>query len=420
MHLKHAENFIPLGSQTFSKSRTQYPVGISPLYAKYANGSKIQDLDGNWYIDLVNGLAAITLGYNNKKVSKAVKKQLKRGVIYSLPGVLEQQVAAKIVELVPSAELVRFGKNGTDATSAAVRLARAYTNRELIAVCGYHGWADWYIGTTSRNKGVPVSTKELSKTFKYNQIGSLKKIITEYPNSLAAVVMEPMNYEFPKNGFLEEIRSLCTKHEILLIFDETITGFRFSSGGAQKYFGVYPDISTFGKGIANGFPLSVVAGSREIMSEMEEIFFSGTFGGELLSLAAANVVLDKHKNNQVCKELEVIGRKLKNNIDKIIADHNLQHILQLSGHPSWIFLNWSPTDIYSVEELKTFFMQEMFLRGVLILNSHNVSTSITNSDIKIITNAYSETLSYMSTLIQNQDLKSKLRVIPLKPLFQIR
>jgi len=420
MHLALAEAFIPLGSQTFSKSRTQYPVGASPLFAKYAKGSKIQDLDGNWYIDLVNSLAAVTLGYNNKLVTNAVKAQLKKGVIYSLPGVLEQQVASKIVDLVPSAELVRFGKNGTDATSAAVRLARAHTNRELIAVCGYHGWADWYICSTSRSKGVPNATKQLTKSFKYNQIETLKKIISEFPNGLAAVVMEPMNSEFPKNGFLEEVRSLCTQHGIVLVFDETITGFRFSNGGAQKYFGVIPDISTFGKGIANGFPLSAVVGSQEIMKQMEEVFFSGTFGGELLSLAAANVVLDLHKNDQVSKKLESIGAELKAKIDNIIIATQLEHVLNLSGHPSWLFLNWFPTDNYSVEELKTFFMQEMFSRGVLVLNSHNISTSLNKSEIKIIVKAYSQTLEYMSELIKNKDLKSKLKVKPIIPLFKIR
>ena len=419
-HLELAEVNIPLGSQTFSKSRTQYPLGISPLFAKNAQGSKIQDLDGNWYVDLVNSLAAITLGYGNKIITRAVKKQLKKGVIYSLPGVLEQQVASKIVELVPSAELVRFGKNGTDATSAAVRVARAYTGRELIAVCGYHGWADWYIGSTTRNKGVPVSTKELTKSFKYNQIETLEALISANPKEFAAVVMEPMNSEFPKNNFLEEVRHLCTKHKIVLVFDETITGFRFSSGGAQKYFGVYPDISTFGKGIANGFPLSVVAGSRKIMKEMEVIFFSGTFGGELLSLAAANKVLDLHKDNQICQKLEEIGEKIRTQVNKVITENGLEHILRLSGHPSWIFLNWSPTKDYSVEELKTFFMQEMFLRGILILNTHNISTSLKSSEIKMIIKAYSETLNQMSKLIENNELIAKLKVSPLRPLFQIR
>lgn len=270
-----AESVIPLGSQTFSKSRTQYPVGVSPLFAAKAKGARIQDVDGNWYVDLVNGLAAITIGYGDRQISKAVSKQLSKGVIYSLPGTLEAEVASLLIDLVPSAELVRFGKNGTDATSAAVRLARAYTGRDLIAVCGYHGWQDWYIGSTTRDKGVPAATKSLTKSFKFNDINSLSELISKFPQQLAAVIMEPMNVSFPQHNFLQNVKRICDDHGIVLIFDETITGFRFSSGGAQELFDVTPDLSTFGKGLANGFPLSAVVGKRQIMREMEEIFFFG-------------------------------------------------------------------------------------------------------------------------------------------------
>ena len=154
--LINAEKIIPLGSQTFSKSRTQYPFGISPFFIDHAKGSKVWDIDGNVYIDLVSALASITLGYGNKSVNKAVKKQLRNGVNFSLPGKLEYEVSELLVDLVPCAEMVRFGKNGTDATSAAIRLSRSFTNRDHVVVCGYHGWQDWYIGSTSRNKGVPI------------------------------------------------------------------------------------------------------------------------------------------------------------------------------------------------------------------------------------------------------------------------
>ena len=415
-----AESVIPLGSQTFSKSRTQYPVGVSPLFAAKAKGARIQDVDGNWYVDLVNSLAAITIGYGDKQISKAVTKQLSRGVIYSLPGTLETEVATLLVELVPSAELVRFGKNGTDATSAAVRLARAYTGRDLIAVCGYHGWQDWYIGSTTRDKGVPASTKSLTKSFKFNDIASLSELISEFPQQLAAVIMEPMNVSFPEENFLQDVRKLCDENGIVLIFDETITGFRFSSGGAQALFAVTPDLSTFGKGLANGFPLSAVVGKRQIMKEMEEIFFSGTFGGELLSLAAAKVVLEKHKKVNIASALAQKGENLKNEVQKLIDGNNLEKILTLSGHPTWVFLNWTPTDKYSVDELKTFFMQEMFQRGVLILNAHNVSLAFGRKELRIVLKAYSETLHDLSEAISSQTLREKLLVEPLTPLFKVR
>ena len=415
-----AESVIPLGSQTFSKSRTQYPVGISPLYAKKAKGARIQDLDGNWYVDLVNSLAAITIGYGDKEISKAVKKQLSKGVIYSLPGTLEADVASLLVELVPSAELVRFGKNGTDATSAAVRLARAHTGRDLIAVCGYHGWQDWYIGSTTRDKGVPTSTKSLTKSFKFNEISSLSELISKFPQQFAAVIMEPMNISFPERNFLQDVRKLCDDNGIILIYDETITGFRFASGGAQEFFDVIPDLSTFGKGLANGFPLSAVVGKRQIMKEMEEIFFSGTFGGELLSLAAAKVVLEKHKKVNIAAILTEKGENLRNEVESIIKEKNLEKILSLSGHPTWVFLNWAPTDTYSVDELKTFFMQEMFQKGVLILNAHNISLAFGRKELQIVLKAYSETLQKLSEVIASQTLREKLNVEPLVPLFKVR
>jgi len=416
--LQRAEQTIPLGSQTFSKSRTQYPVGISPLYIEKAKGSLVWDIDGNKYVDLVSSLASVTLGHSDPEIKKAVREQLGKGVIYSLPGKLEAEVAEMICELVPSAEMVRFGKNGSDATSAAVRLARAFTGRNTVLVCGYHGWQDWYIGSTSRNKGVPSVVSELTKTFSYNDIESLKSLIRE--GDVACVVMEPMNLKFPNEGYLEEIRSLTAEKEIVLIFDETITGFRFSKGGAQELFGVTPDLSTFGKGIANGFPLSAIVGKREIMKEMEDIFFSGTFGGELLSLAAAKVVLEKHKKQDVSSKLASIGNELMVKVEEIIRDCRLEKVLNLSGHPTWIFLNWTATEEYSVEELKTFFMQEMFQRGVLILNTHNVSLAFGKKDFKVILNAYSATLQAISQGIEQGNLRERLLVKPLVPLFKVR
>jgi glutamate-1-semialdehyde 2,1-aminomutase len=321
---------------------------------------------------------------------------------------------------VPSAELVRFGKNGTDATSAAIRLARAYTGRDLVAVCGYHGWQDWYIGSTTRDKGVPSSTKSLTKSFSFNDIKSLSELISQFPEKFAAVIMEPMNVNFPEENFLQDVRKLCDENGIILIFDETITGFRFSSGGAQELFNVIPDLSTFGKGLANGFPLSAVVGKRQIMKEMEEIFFSGTFGGELLSLAAAKVVLERHKKYDISSSLAEKGENLKRAVEDLIRENNLQHILTLSGHPTWVFLNWTPTDKYSINELKTFFMQEMFQRGVLILNTHTVSLAFGAKELRIVLKAYSETLRNLAEAITSQTLNEKLLVEPLAPLFKVR
>ncbi len=418
--LHRAERVIPLGSQTFSKSRTQYPVGISPLYVERAYGAEVWDIDGNSYVDLVSALAAITLGYGDKRVSKAVKKQLKLGVSLSLPTTLESEVAELISELVPSAEMVRFGKNGSDATAAAIRLARAHTGRDHVIVCGYHGWQDWFIGSTTRNKGVPEAVGVLTHTFKYNDIDSLQRIFNEFPNKIAAVIMEPMNSEFPVSNFLQSVKRVTHENKALLIFDETITGFRFTSGGAQSLFGVLPDLSTFGKGIANGFPLSAITGSKEVMMQMEEIFFSSTFGGELLSLAAANSVLKRYQEQDIAGKLAEIGMKLASKVNELISRFQLEEILKLSGHPSWIFLNWSGTAKYSVEQIRTLFMQEMFANGVLVLNTHNVTLAMDERILSKISLAYEKTFNVLSNAINNNTLEDLLLVEPAKPLFRIR
>ena len=419
-HLARAERTIPLGSQTFSKSRTQYPIGISPLYIDKAKGCKVWDIDGNEYVDLVNSLASITLGYGDKGVERAVKKQLRKGISFSLPGTLEAEVAELIVSMVPSAEMVRFGKNGTDATSAAIRLSRAFTGRDHIAVCGYHGWQDWFIGSTTRNKGVPEVVSALTHKFEYNNIESLKSILEKFSNQFAAVILEPMNIDWPNNNFLEEVKKETQKAGAILIFDETITGFRFDNGGAQSLFKVTPDLSTFGKGMANGFPLSAVVGRREIMMEMEEIFFSGTFGGELLSLAAAKEVLTRYVKEDVCEKLEINGSAIFKEVNSIITENKLETVLKISGHPSWNFLSWSATADNTDLELKTFFMQEMFKIGILILGTHNISIAHDSKAREKITDSYSKVLKSIRNALENGSLKSRLEVVPLQPLFKVR
>jgi glutamate-1-semialdehyde 2,1-aminomutase len=419
-HLNRAERTIPLGSQTFSKSRAQYPVGVSPLYVAKAKGAEIWDIDGNRYIDLVSALASVTLGYGDKYVEAAVKKQLKLGVSMSLPGILEAEVAELIVEMVPSAEMVRFGKNGTDATSAAVRLARAYTGRNHIIVCGYHGWQDWYIGSTTRNKGVPDSVSALTHKFEYNNIASLEILLNEHEGEIAAVIMEPMNVGYPAPGFLESVQQLTRNAGALLVFDETITGFRFARGGAQELFGVTPDLSTFGKGMANGFPISAIAGRRDVMMEMEEIFFSGTFGGELLSLAAAKVVLQRHLTEDICGKLHLAGQALAEQTEMAIKENSLKSEINTSGHPSWRFINWNSTEKYSAGEIKSYFMQEVFKRGVLVLSTHNITLAHTPRTITEIVDVYNQSFSKLHRVLESQTLREELIVAPLKPLFKIR
>jgi glutamate-1-semialdehyde aminotransferase len=416
--LEQALRSIPLASQTFSKSLTQYPRGVSPFFIEKGKGAKVWDVDGNEYIDFVNSLAAVTLGYCDKDVDKAVQKQMKNGITFSLPHRLEMEVAEKLIEIIPCAEKVRFAKNGTDATSAAIRIARAYTGQEHIAVCGYHGWQDWYIGSTTRDLGVPKAVKELTHKFEYNNIDSLEKIFQE--QELACVIMEPMNIEYPKDDFLKKVKEMTHKNNALLILDETVTGFRYSLGGAQELFDVTPDLATFGKGMANGYPLSAVVGSNEVMQKVEDIFFSGTFGGETLSLSAASRIIDKYKKEQVTEYFSEVGTYLLEQLNQLINDKDLGDIFWTSGHPSWSFLHIKEQREYGTLEIKTFFLQEMFKRGILTLGSHNISFSHTKEIVNQLLKVYAEVLPMVEKNIKNKTLLQNIQGDILQPLFKVR
>jgi glutamate-1-semialdehyde 2,1-aminomutase len=368
----------------------------------------------------VSSLAAVTIGYGDKKISRAVKRQLRNGVTLSLPTRLEAEVAEILIDMIPSAEQVRFGKNGSDATSAAIRLARAYTGREHIAMCGYHGWQDWSIASTTRNKGIPKSVVDLTHAFRYNDLSSLESIFSSFAKEVAAVIMEPMNTTFPNPGFLQGVKDLAHKYGALLIFDETITGFRYSNGGGQELFGVTPDLSTFGKGIANGFPLSAVVGRRDVMEQMSEIFFSGTFGGELLSLQAAKTNLQMYKDENVVARLIEIGDKLNNGLSEILKGFGMDSYLKLSGHPTWKFMTWSAVNDYNEMELKTYFLQECFAEGLLVLNSNNVTLSHTSKVVNKALDRYEVVLSKIAKSIQVESVRQNLKVDPLQALFKVR
>jgi len=419
-HLERALKSIPLGSQTFSKSITQYPLGVSPLYIEKGIGSKVIDLDGNEYIDFVNGLASVTLGYCDNDIDQAVIDQLKNGVTFSLPHKLEAEVAEKIINLVPSAEKVRFGKNGSDATSGAIRISRAFTGRDHVAVCGYHGWQDWYIGSTTRNLGVPSSTQKLAHKFQYNDLESLEIIFKENKNKIAAVIMEPMNVEYPKDNFLENVKKLAHDNGAVLIFDETITGFRFSKGGAQEYFNVTPDLSTFGKGLANGYALSAIAGRNDIMKKMEDVFFSGTFGGETLSLAAANAVLDKITRKDILSEIAEKGVWLLSKLDALIKDNKFEEYYSTAGHPSWSFILINKGINTTDYEMKTLFLQEMFKRGILTLGSHNLSNAHDYDDLEKLIAVYEDVLPLLVDADKKGQVQKLLNCSPLIPLFKVR
>jgi len=412
-----AQRIIPGGSQTFSKSPSQFVQGVAPIYLQKGKGSHVFDVDGNEYIDYVMALGPITLGYSYPSVNEAITRQLEQGITFSLMHPLEVELSELLVELIPCAEMVRFGKNGSDATSGAVRVARAYTGRKKIACCGYHGWQDWYIGITTRNKGIPESTKKLTIPFEYNNLKSLEKIFVENKGEVAAVIMETIAIEEPKNDFLEKVKSLARKNGAVLIFDEIVTGFRLALGGAQECFKVTPDLAAFGKGMANGMPISAIVGKREIMKELEEVFFSFTFGGEALSLAAAFASIKEMREKDVIQHFWKQGKKLKEGYNRLAQEYELIEYTQCIGLPahSAIYFRIDGRDSL---ELKSLFQQEMIKRGILTMGVHNFCFSHSDGDIERTLEAYEDSLKILRQAINENNIEECLEGEKIKPVFR--
>lgn len=418
--LARALKTIPLGAQTFSKSHQQFPAGRAPLVLTHGAGGRTFDVDGNPYVDLIGGLLPITLGHRDPEVDGAVRDQLARGVTLSLSTALEAELAERLVALIPAAEKVRFGKNGSDATSAAVRLARAFTGRERIVALGYHGWHDWYIGATSRRLGVPAAVSALTTTAPYNDPEALARILAAHPGEVAAVVMEPMNLTPPAEGYLQTVAELTRKHGALLVFDEIITGFRFHLGGAQALFGVTPDLACLGKGMANGLPLSAVVGRAEVMDLMEEIFFSGTFGGEALSLAGAIATLDKMAREPVIDHLWATGRALAEGLEERLKARGLAHVIGLGGLDPWRILTVADHPKAPAAAIKTRLLIEMLARGVLLNASHNVCYAHRAADVDLVLAAYDGALDRLAEELADGRLVERLPCPVIEPVFKVR
>lgn len=418
--LARAERVIPLGSQTFSKSRIQLPKGAAPYFLERGDGGRVWDVDGNEYVDLVCALLPVVLGYRDRDVDKAVKTQLDRGISFSLATELEIELAERLVEIIPCAEMVRFGKNGSDATSGAVRIARAATGRERIATCGYHGWQDWYIGSTVRSKGIPDAVGRLTHPFPYNDPGALHGLFKEHSGEFAAVIMEPMHTHEPKEGFLQEVRQLAHRNGALFILDEIITGFRFALGGAQSLFSVTPDLACFGKSMGNGMPIAAVVGKAEYMKEMEEIFFSFTFGGEALSLAASIAVIDKMRREPVIETLWERGRTLVDSIREKIRMNGLESTIQLQGFPPWTIIEIRNHVKASSQAIQTFFVREMFREGILVKGSHNLCYAHSPEDLEAVEAAYDDVLPRIAEQLACGGLSRIPDEDLIRPVFSVR
>ena len=415
---KRALKIIPYGSQTYSKGVKAFSDGVSPKFLARGKGCEVWDVDGNKYIDFAMGAQPLILGYADPDVNRAVNKQLALGSTFSVSNKLEIDVAELLVKHIPGAEGARFGKHGADATSIAVRLSRAITKRDHLAFCGYHGWHDWFVGTTDLNAGVPKFNDQLAHSFSYNNIESLEKIFKKNKNKIACVIMEPITVNGPKSGpngsiqwndfdrkknFLTDVKSLCKKNGALLVFDEVVTGFRYDIGGAQKMFGITPDLGCFAKAMSNGIPVSAITGKKEYMKYLEKTFFSFTYGGDCVGLAAAKATINKIEKKNVIDHLYKVGSRLKKGMNELIKIYDLQELLECSGYPCRTIMTIKKLGKYKKPLItKSLIQQELMFREVLWSQYHSMCYSHKNSHIDKSLNAFEDAFKKLRNIIKNK------------------
>jgi glutamate-1-semialdehyde aminotransferase len=416
--LIRASKLIPGASQTLSKGPTQWVQGVAPNYLERADGAHVWDVDGNRYLDFPMALGPILLGHRHRAVEQAVVQQLRSGITFSLPHPIEVEVAERIAALVPGAERVRFAKSGSDATSAAVRLARAHTGRERVIVTGYHGWHDWYIGSTMRHRGVPETVRALVEPVAFGDLPGLMAALERRPREVACVVCEPVGALVPTPTLLREMIELAHRHGALVIFDEVISGFRLALGGAQEHFGVRADLVCFGKALGNGMPISALVGPAETMDGLRDVFFSGTHGGETLSLAAARATLDVLAGEAVYEHLWRLGERLQRGVSSAIDRHGLEEWVACSGAAPWTIVSVrEPDPDATTLPAKSLIQQEMIKRGILFNGSNFISYAHTDADIDFAIEIYDAAFGVLSSALPD-DLESRLEGPPLTPAFR--
>jgi len=367
---------IPGGAHTYSRGYDQYPIN-APQILKRGKGAYIYDENENKFLDYGMALRAVNLGYGNEQINKAAYEQMEFGNNLTKPSLVELEAAELLVELIDSVDMVKFTKNGSTATTAAVKLSRAYTGRVMVARCEeqpFFSYDDWFIGSTPITKGIPQKDIENTKLFNYNNIESLEKLFKEYPNDIACVILEPSASEHPKDNFLNKVQEVCHKYGAVFILDEMITGFRWHLKGAQHYYDVTPDLCTFGKAMANGFSVAAVAGKREIMElgsiekEGQERLFllSTTHGAEMNGLGAFIESIKFIEENNVIEHIWSYGKKLINLMNEIAKEFGIEKNFVAGGvECSPYYLTFDNKGENSLG-LRTLFAQEMIKNGVMM------------------------------------------------------
>jgi glutamate-1-semialdehyde 2,1-aminomutase len=385
-----AHELIPGGAHTYAKGDDQFPEQ-APGFIVRGKGCHVWDVDGNGFIEYGMGLRAVTLGHAFEPVVEAAYSQMQLGTNFSRPAKIEVDLAESMLDIIDGADMVKFAKNGSDVTTAAVKLGRAYTGRDLIVICGdqpFFSTDDWFIGTTEMNAGVPRTISEMTLKFRYNDLDSLRELFDRFPDRIACVLFEAEAITAPAPGFLQRVKGLCEQRGAILIFDEMITGFRWHLGGAQKFHGVTPHLSTFGKAMGNGFAIAALMGKREIMRlggldhDQPRVFLlSTTHGAETHALAASLEVINIYREQKVVEYLWRQGERLRDLVNRSITENRLEGYFELLGRPCNLVYATRDRELNPSQAFRTLFMQELIRRGV-VAPSFVVSFSHSDMDIE--------------------------------------
>lgn len=417
-----SHKLIPGGAHTYSKGDDQFPEQ-APAFIVRGKGCHAWDVDGNEFIEYGMGLRAVTLGHAFEPIVKAAYQQMMQGINFTRPAKIEVEYAEEFLRTMQNADMVKFAKNGSDVTTAAVKLARAYTGRDIVAICSdqpFFSVDDWFIGKTETNAGIPKAVQDLTVSFRYNNIESVKELFSRYPGRIACLITEPATVEVPENNFLQSLKNICEENGSILILDEMITGFRWHLQGAQAVYNVVPHLSTFGKAMGNGFAISALAGKRELMQlggldhKNERVFLlSTTHGAETHALAAALATLNVYRECPVIEMLHRQGERLRVGVNACIARHGIGSYFEVQGRASNLIYVTKNKDGQRSQEFRTLFLQELIRQGV-IAPSFVVSYSHSDEDIDRTIHAVDQALKiYVRAL--DEGVEKHLSGRPVKP-----
>jgi glutamate-1-semialdehyde 2,1-aminomutase len=422
---KRFHSVIPGGAHTYAKGDDQYPEHLQP-YIVRGKGCHVWDADGNEFIEYGMGLRSVTLGHAYEPVVEAAYRQMLNGTNFVRPATIEIECAEKLLSMIKNSEMVKFAKNGSDATSGAIRVSRAYTGRDMVAICGSHpffSWDDWFIGSTPMSAGIPKVVQELTVSFQYNDLDSVKRLFQQYPGRIACVILEAEKEQEPAKNFLHELKILCRANGTVFILDEMITGFRWHNGGAQGYYDITPDLCTFGKALGNGFSVAALVGRRDIMQlgglehDRDRVFLmSSTHGGETHGLAAALETMNVYEREPVIETLWKQGRQLATKLKKATEDYKLSEHIPIMGKPCCLVYGSRDQDLNPSQPFRTLILQELIKRGILA-PSLIVSYLHSDKDIDKTVEAFHEACGVYRKAL-DEGIDKYLVGRPVKPLWR--